>query len=310
LKPFVHVLIVSYKSFPDIFDCIDALSKSRYEYFDVTICENGSLNDYQSLTSRLPNRLPLGQTITSYHSPNNDGFAAGINFLLDRVSGTDAYWILNPDAIPFSDTLQSLVARLNEGDSQAIGHDIVWPDGRLASRGGGTWNKFTARAISLDYGKARGTYAPREIIESKINYLIGASMLISSEFLAHVGRMRNDYFLYCEEVEWFLRAAEVGQKIGYDPSALVVHRHGTSTGGGGALVGRSRVSVYLSERSKILLTRDRYPTLLPIAAIFVLLHCIRRYARAGAWRQLVHALSGWFAGLRNERGPPLWLAKK
>jgi len=39
-----------------------------------------------------------------------------------------------------------------------------------------------------------------------MNYILGASMLIDGTFLSRAGHMRDDYFLYCEEVEWCLRA--------------------------------------------------------------------------------------------------------
>jgi hypothetical protein len=88
-----------------------------------------------------------------------------------------------------------------------------------------------------------------------------------------------------------------------------MHAQGTSTGGGGGLRTRSKVSVYLAERSRILLTRDLYPGRLPVTAILMLLHVLIRYGKAHAWRQMSYAISGWLAGLRNERGKPVWLEK-
>ena len=63
-------------------------------------------------------------------------------------------------------------------------------------------------------------------------------------------------FLYCEEVEWCLRAIRKCEKLGYAPGAVVLHAQGTATGGGGALKTRSKTAIYLSERNRILLTRD------------------------------------------------------
>jgi hypothetical protein len=88
---------------------------------------------------------------------------------------------------------------------------------------------------------------------------------------------------------------------------VVVHAQGTSTGGGGGLHMRSKISVYLAERARMLLTRDLYPGRLPVAALLMLLHVVIRYGKAGAWRQMSYAISGWLAGLRNERGKPVWL---
>jgi hypothetical protein len=55
------------------------------------------------------------------------------------------------------------------------------------------------------------------------------------------------------------------------------------------------------------LTRDLYPARTPVVAFAALLVIFARFARRGAWRQVGYALSGWWAGLRDERGPPKWL---
>ena len=67
---------------------------------------------------------------------------------------------------------------------------------------------------------------------------------------------------------------------------------------------RSRLSVYLDERNKILITRDHFPFRLPIAGAAALLLLALRYLRKGALRQFAYALSGWFSGLLGRRGIP------
>jgi len=140
-----------------------------------------------------------------------------------------------------------------------------------------------------------------------LDYIVGASMLVSTGFLVRVGQMREDYFVYCEEVEWCLRAGRLGERFGYAPDALVVHAEGTTTGGGGVLRQRSRTAVFLIERNRILLTRDLYGSRLPAVAPLALAHIFLKYAKERAWGQIGHALSGWLAGVRNQRGRPSWL---
>ena len=65
---------------------------------------------------------------------------------------------------------------------------------------------------------------------------------------------------------------------------------------------------YLDERNKILVKRDRLPARLVVAAGAAFMLLFLRFARRGAWAQLGYGLSGWLAGLRNERGPPSWLS--
>ncbi|MES2256683.1 MAG: glycosyltransferase family 2 protein [Pseudomonadota bacterium] len=300
------VIIVSFHSLPDIVRCLAALEKSTWRRFRVVICENGGDQAYQKLRDSLPPRLEAGQPIELLSAPDNPGYAGGINFAIDRTAPVDAYWILNPDTQPDPDALNAMLSRLAQGGCSAIGHDLLNSDGQLGSRGG-LWLKWSARAISLDKGKPWQPIDDIAGLEGRINYITGASLLVTREFYRRVGKMREDYFLYCEEVEWCLRAVRLGEKLGYAQGAIVRHAQGTATGSGGTLRTQSKLAVYLMERNRILLTRDLYPALLPVAVPLSLLHIAIKYAKAGAWRQGSYAISGWLAGLSNERGKPGWL---
>lgn len=302
----VLIVIISYNSADDIVRCMAALEQLSYTTFRVVVCENAGAVAFDTLRKELPSHLPGGQTVEAVLAPYNLGYAGGINFALDHVAKADAYWVLNPDVEPSPLILEAMVERLGRHDCQAVGHDLVLPNGKLASRGGGQWRSWSARPISIDHGRSPTVRVHPEVTEAKLDYVIGASMLISQDFLNLVGRMREDYFLYCEEIEWCLRATRLGQRLGYAPAGFAVHRHGTSTGGGGALSSRSKLAVYLNERNRMLLTRDVYPARFPVALVLSLLHIVLKYVRSRAWRQLGYALSGWTAGVRNERGRPAW----
>lgn len=132
--------------------------------------------------------------------------------------------------------------------------------------------------------------------------------MVGRAFIEKVGLMREDYFLYCEEVEWCLRAQTQGLRLGMAAEAFVDHHQGSTTGSANRIPDRGRLPIYLDERNKVLVTRDCFPALLmPAAAASLAMLCLR-YARRGAWRQFGYGLSGWFAGLRNQRGKPGWLA--
>lgn len=303
----VAVTVVSFHSADDIRRCLAALERSTWRPFRVVVCENGGKAAFEILRERLPERLAGGQPVDLLLAPENLGFAGGVNLCIDHSPPVDAYWILNPDTEPEPTALAAMVARLDRGECGAVGHDLVRGDGRLQSLGG-RWRAWSARAISLGHGQPRRPLPDARRLEARMNYIVGASMLVSRGFLDRAGKMREDYFLYCEEVEWCLRAGRRGERLGYAPEAVVRHAQGTTTGGGDALSGRSRLAVYLNERNRILLTWDLFPRRMPVTAPLSLLHILARYGKARAWRQLGYAAQGWLAGLRNERGKPPWLA--
>jgi GT2 family glycosyltransferase len=132
-------------------------------------------------------------------------------------------------------------------------------------------------------------------------------MLVGRRFLERVGPMREDYFLYGEEVEWCLRGRSAGMRLGFTPEARVLHNHGTTTGSGAEHGRRPKLPIYLDERNKILITHDHYAWRLPVVAVASLLLIFLRYARRGAWTQFGYGVQGWAAGILGRRGVPAWV---
>jgi GT2 family glycosyltransferase len=302
----VAVAIVSYKSAQDIAHCLQALAAGAHADFEVIVCENGGPTAFEALSAVLPASLPGGQAVRAVLADGNLGYAGGVNLCLRETPGVDAWWVLNPDTYPSATALSGMVERLRRGDCHAVGSTVHHAGGMVQSHGG-LWRKPLARAVSIGHGAPPEPKPDPAVIEAAQNYLNGASMLIGQAFLETTGPMAEDYFLYCEEVEWCLRGEARGMRLGFAADALIAHEQGASTGNSRDLKSRSQLSVYLGERNRLLLTRDLYPGLLPIAAPAALALLTLRFVRAGAWRQWGYALSGWVAGLANRRGAPTHL---
>lgn len=301
----VAICIVGFRNPSDIVACLEALSHLAYSDFSVAICENGGEVAHRTLVAALPAGSVGGRPLHVFAAPSNLGYAGGVNSCLRATAGADAWWILNPDTRPDPDALTQLVRRLETGDCAAVGSTVYSRGGRVESRGG-QWRAWLARAVSLDHGKALSD-PPGADIEARLGYLSGASMIVNRQFIDLVGEMREDYFLYGEEVEWCLRARAKGLKLGVACASNVLHEQGTTTGAVSDMRLRPKLPVYLDERNKVLLTRDRHPSRLPIVAVNALLLLCLRFGKRRAWRQLGFALAGWAAGLRNSRGRPSWL---
>jgi GT2 family glycosyltransferase len=226
---------------------------------------------------------------------------------MSETPAADAWWVLNPDTQPDPEAMALQVERLSAGDCEAVGSTIYLPDGRVQSHGG-RWSPWLARSESLGHGSALVRLPDPAVIERQQNYLNGASMMIGRRFLEAVGPMREEYFLYCEEVEWCLRGVQLGMRLGFAPGARVLHYVGTTTGSYDQITRRPRTPVYLNERNKMLTTWDRFPRRMPVAALSSLALIFVRFGRRGAWRQIGYGVAGWAAGLANVRGAPRWLA--
>ena len=84
----------------------------------------------------------------------------------------------------------------------------------------------------------------------------------------------------------------------------VLHDQGSTTGSADALHRRPRLPIYMDERNKLHVVRDISSWRFPIAAVATFLLLTLRYAARGAWLQWQYAVSGWWAGMRGERGVP------
>lgn len=297
------VCIVSFNNPDDVEACVQSLSASSYSAFTIVICENGSLDAFRELRRRLPKRLPAGQNLTVLHGSDNPGFAGGVNRCIEASLDADAWWILNPDTRPEPGALRALVTRLNSGDADAVGGRLYYPDGTLQAVGG-RWRPFLARVEAIGKGASKDAQVDPVSVEKAMSFIHGASLLVSKAFLSRVGPMREDYFLYCEEVEWCLRALKLGLSLGFAQDARVLHAQGTTTGSADDLRDRPWLPIYLDERNKLLVVRDTKPAALFTAIPSALALIMLRFALRGAWRQFAYALEGWLAGVRGKRGKP------
>jgi GT2 family glycosyltransferase len=298
----VAVAIVGFRNPDDIVRCLNALEDSSYRDFEVIICENGGAAAYSGLVAKVSPNLAGGQPVRMVEAPFNLGYAGGVNVCLQQTAAADAWWILNPDTCPDKHALSALVARLSAEDCDAVGGTVYFCGGVIQSQGG-HWSPQLGNATSLGYGRALDDPIDRAKIERALSYLSGASMMVGRRFLQSVGFMREDYFLYCEEVEWFLRGKARGMRLGFADGAKVLHYQGTTTGSVADITKRPWQPVYLDTRNRILVTRDCFPGWLPLASLAIILIITLRFCRRRAWRQIGYAFAGWTAGLRNERGP-------
>lgn len=117
-----------------------------------------------------------------------------------------------------------------------------------------------------------------------MNYVEGASMLVSRQFLTEVGLLCEDYFLYFEEADWAIRAK--GRfNLGYAARSIVYHKVGSSIGTSSNPAKMSYTSDYFNIRNRLLFTRRFYPAALPtvwlvIAGALLLRLCLGKWDRA------------------------------
>ena len=177
-----------------------------------------------------------GEPLILIDNGQNLGFAAGNNVgLRYALSQPDMshVWILNNDTLVEPGCLAAMQRRLlRETTPKVCGSVIHFFDNpaTIQAIGGNRFNTRTGVA-----SQSEGRFRPENelddcnLIEQKIDYVSGCSMLIPRGLLESVGLLNEDYFLYYEEIDWFTRAGKSSRPcVAVD--AHVYHREGGSIG--------------------------------------------------------------------------------
>jgi GT2 family glycosyltransferase len=220
---------------------------------------------------------------------SNLGFAGGNNVGLRyalRSSEIDYCWVLNNDTVVAVDALQRLVDRMSESPTPGIcGSTILeyrHPE-RINALGGAIYSRW----LGLAWHLGRGRKWPKEIgagtIEKRMNYVVGASMFVSREFLLKVGLMEESYFLYFEELDWAMRARDLFPLV-WAPESLVYHKVGGSIGTSSHPARKSWTSDFYTLRNRIRFTRQYCPYALPTVYLGLVGAIILRLL-FGQWRR-------------------------
>lgn len=221
----------------------------------------------------------------------NRGYAAAANAGLRAVRSDQpsATLLLTHECELRPGALERLLSALwDDPGLGAVGPLLAWSDapGRVWSAGGelraGFRFEHRNQPEAVEAWTGRGTLPA--------DWLDGACWLVRREALDEVGPLDERYFLYFEETDWFLRAAEAGWRF-----ACVTGAVATQAGSG--------IPVELAVRNRLLLVRRRRPLRLP-AEILAQLRRVGGFARHRDRRAaLLPAARGLLAGVAGKGGP-------
>ena len=333
-SPRVVIAIVATDEAKNIVGCLGSLNRFLYRNFSVIICENGGYAPFERDIRELAEldyvasvadhgdiqagqaesrRLCLGadrRPVTILRSRENRGYSGGVNACIAAAGDNwDFIWVLNPDTFPEPEALGALVRRQAEGEYGMVGSRIVFvSSGRVQLWGGLTYWPLLGRNRSLGVNEPFEATPNVADVEARMDIVAGTSMFVSRDYIETVGVMDEDFFVYYEDTEWSLRRGKF--RLGYAHDSVVRHVAGSTSGSGGPRPKRSRFSIYLSERNRILIAKKRHPVAWPIFTLVALLQTFELLIRFRSPRSFRFALDGWWAGLAGETGMPGFMRGK
>jgi len=229
----LSIIIVTHNSLPVVLNCLDSISEHPPSCsYEVIVVDNASVDGTADAVSA---RFP--QVIVKKNRENL-GYSRGVNQGIDKASGR---WILilNPDIEVQDGSIDKLIEFMEETpDAGITGSKLVYPDGTLqySCRAFYTLSALILRRTFLGrvFPRAR---ALREHLmmdydhaePRRVDWIIGACMLVRREALEKVGKMDERFFLYFEDLDWCYRMAKQGWNVYYVPESVMVHRYERSS---------------------------------------------------------------------------------
>jgi len=267
--PKVYIVILNWNGWQDTIACLTSILMNDYLEYEIIVCDNASTDDSEIyLKEWISERQEY--PIHYIQTGKNLGFAGGnnvgIHYSLD-AGDMEYVWLLNNDTIIEKDALSKLIEKIKTDKTIGIcGSKLVYYDDHNKIQGlGGIYNRyfaFSRHILNID-----------EI--EKMDYVIGASMLVSKKFLMDVGLMCEDYFLYYEELDWAIRA-KGKYSLGCASESVVYHKEGASIGSDKNITKKSDLADCFLVKNKLKITRKYFKYCLVTVYIGLVIGLFRR----------------------------------
>lgn len=299
--PRVCAIVVNWNGWRDTIVCLESILALDEPPQRIVVCDNGSTDDSAArLRGWLAERAPDEQAkLHVLPIARNLGYAGALNAGIAWARSHDTarlFWLLNNDVEAQPGALRELIsARQRVPDAGLCGSVLLdWDHPSKIQAVGGRFHKW------LGVGSHENSALPDpDGLCLTMDYPVGASLLVTQEYLEQVGAMEDSYFLYYEEMDWAERGRRHGFRAVIALRSRLRHKEGASTGSRGGVRYKSMLSERYGVVNRLRITRRFWPQYLPLVWLSLLAVAGDRLAHREFGRALLV--------LRLMCAPRLWL---
>lgn len=230
----IAVIVVNWNAKDDLRACLHSLACTADPAVaaETWVVDNASTDGSAAMVrAEFPNvHLLVNTANLGFSRANNQAIA---------VSQSRYVFLLNSDALAHTDALRTLMDYADmHPETGVLGPRVLNPDGSL---------QFSCRRFpTLGAGVFRNTYLGRLFPRNKyaqdylmtdfdhlsvrtVDWVSGCAMFIRRALLGRIGLLDERFFMYCEDVDFCLRAGQAQAPVVYMPQAVVTHAIGRSS---------------------------------------------------------------------------------
>lgn len=238
----IYIILVNYNGYKDTIECIKSINCIKNIEYKVVVVDNGSTEEYPDEMLK----CEKNPRVIVIKSKENLGFSGGnnigIRYALEHRA--DYVLLLNNDTIVTQNFINPLLEIEKQyNDLAVLTPKILYNSNReLVWYAGGTFNYKTSRTTHSNIN----TLDKKDKKKSEnVSFISGCCMFIPAKVFQKVGFMNEEYFLYCEDIDFSCRIYQAGYKLVYTPNSVIYHKVGSSSG---KLAG---IETYYTVRNKL-----------------------------------------------------------
>lgn len=222
--PQVGIVIVHCGGEKVLENCIRTLENQSWGDCRIWVVDNGSAD---GSAKKVAGRHPGVQVIRldenlGWSGGNNVGIRAAL------AEGAEWVWLLNNDTEAKPDCLKRLMDYAQAHPGAQVLSPVVKcadPPDRVWFQGG----KVDSRRLEVECCESIDEFS--RLGGEKWPYISGCAMLVHRDVFRRIGLIDERYFLYCEDVDFSVRAWRAGIGLAVVPDAELRHLVSYSTGG-------------------------------------------------------------------------------
>lgn len=223
----LYVIVLNWNGEPVIGACLRSLEQVTGVTLRIIVVDNASTDNSIELVRRDFSEVEI------IENERNLLFAEGNNRGMSRAlaAGGRHLLLLNND----TEVEPHFAARMCEAlrSDERVG--IVGPkilyydDPRKIWYGGGDFYPVLGVPRHRHIRRIDGSFADQRRVTG---YVSGCALLVRREVIEDIGMLDPAYTMYCEDVDFCLRARGAGWRCVYEPDAVIWHKVSSSSGGG------------------------------------------------------------------------------